>query len=425
MESYGPLYENILCILCNSQNLLSPIGNGKIQILRFIMIFANNKLFKLYILLISIFILFSPRDCNQFNILFSEELISESEIILKPDSLPQKRALPSTGPVAAENKKVVFLADNLLNGGILSVAEAVKEAANVIGWELIVLDARGNHDEKLATLAKIISIEPDGFILGGVDTYFYIDVLTRIASQGIPIVGWHAGPKPGKIEGTPVAFNVTSDPDMVAKIAADLVVSDSSGKAGVVIFTDPSFAIAMRKADVMKQVIENCEGCTLLSVEKIPLSLTADLMPAVVKKLKKSFVKEWSYSLAINDLYYDFAGAAFVLEEIETGEQIKNISAGDGSVSAFKRIRTNMAQFGTVPEPLRMQGWQLIDELNRLFAGQQPSGYVAPTPLITQINIKDECGDNNYYDAKNGYRQAYRNSWFKTQKAIEKDVKKH
>jgi ribose transport system substrate-binding protein len=40
----------------------------------------------------------------------------------------------------------------------------------------------------------------------------------------------------------------------------------------------------------------------------------------------------------------------------------QNISAGDGSESAYQRIRDKDYQAATVPEPLNMQGWQPCNE---------------------------------------------------------------
>jgi len=42
---------------------------------------------------------------------------------------------PKTGPKAAANKKIVFVAGDLKNSGILGASEGVKEAAKAIGWD--------------------------------------------------------------------------------------------------------------------------------------------------------------------------------------------------------------------------------------------------------------------------------------------------
>jgi ribose transport system substrate-binding protein len=92
----------------------------------------------------------------------------------------------------------------------------------------------------------------------------------------------------------------------------------------------------------------------------------------------------------------------------------RNISAGDGSESAFQRIQSDQYQIGTVAEPLRLHGFQVIDELNRAFAGEAPSGYSAPVHLFTPANVKSDRGPGGIYDPANGYEQEYRKVWGKT-----------
>ena len=62
-------------------------------------------------------------------------------------------------------------------------------------------------------------------------------------------------------------------------------------------------------------------------------------------------------------------------------------------------------------EPLNLQGWQLVDELNRAFAGEKASGYVSPVHLVTPANIEFDGGPDNVFDPDNGYRDAYKKIW--------------
>jgi len=129
--------------------------------------------------------------------------------------------------------------------------------------------------------------------------------------------------------------------------------------------------------------------------------------------LLQRFGTKWSYTLAINDLYYDFMGPSLISAGRDPAGPPVNISAGDGSKSAYERIRSGQFQAATVPEPLTMQGWQLVDELNRAFAGQRPSGYVAPVHLVTAKNLNQDGGQNDIYDPANHYRDAYAKIWGK------------
>ena len=93
--------------------------------------------------------------------------------------------------------------------------------------------------------------------------------------------------------------------------------------------------------------------------------------------------------------------------------QIVNISAGDGSLSAYQRVQGSQYQDATIPEPLHLHGWQLVDELNRAFAGQSPSGFNSPVHIVTPDNVEFDGGDKATYDPQNGYREAYKKIWGK------------
>jgi ribose transport system substrate-binding protein len=119
----------------------------------------------------------------------------------------------------------------------------------------------------------------------------------------------------------------------------------------------------------------------------------------------------WTHALAINDVYFDHAVPVLIALH-PAAEHLRLISAGDGSASAFVRIRSGTYQIATVAEPLNLQGWQLADELNRAFAGQAPSGFVTPAQLVTHETLAAGHGGSLVYDPPYAYRQAYRAIWF-------------
>ena len=86
-----------------------------------------------------------------------------------------------------------------------------------------------------------------------------------------------------------------------------------------------------------------------------------------------------------------------------------NVGAGDGSADEYQRIKAGDFQSVTVPEPLTMQGWQIVDEFNRAFAGQKASGYVPVVHLVTKANV----GNVTVWDPQNGYRTQYKKIWGK------------
>jgi len=344
----------------------------------------------------------------------SETILSAKQAKKKIDKSSQKILAwdgPVMGPSAQTDKTIIYFADDLRNGGILTVGEAVRQAANAISWNVIFIDAQGTQKGRAASFERILKIKPDGVIIGGADAFANLQNLNLLQREGIKIVGWHVNQKPGPVAGTPVITNITTDNQQVAEIAAYYAALQSTEMVGAVIFTDSRYKIAMDKANTMKKVMELCDHCEVLAFEDVSLSKADKLMPSVVDRLLKVYGKRWTHSLAINDLYFDYMAPILATKNLSFTDGISNISAGDGSPSAFQRIRVGSYQEATVAEPLNLQGWQLIDELNRIFSGEPVSGYTNPVHLVVKQNIAFDGGPDNLYDPDNGYREAYKSIW--------------
>jgi ribose transport system substrate-binding protein len=134
-------------------------------------------------------------------------------------------------------------------------------------------------------------------------------------------------------------------------------------------------------------------------------------MAGETNSLRQQFGTKWTVGLGINDLYFDFASPALTAAGIGPSSPPQFISAGDGSIAAFNRIRSGYYQRATVAEPLNEAGWQAIDELNRAFAGAAPSGYVSPVHIVTKANINTNGGPQNIYDPNNDYKSHYEQIW--------------
>ncbi|TIO99509.1 MAG: sugar ABC transporter substrate-binding protein, partial [Mesorhizobium sp.] len=205
---------------------------------------------------------------------------------------------------------------------------------------------------------------------------------------------------------------VSTDPMQVSKAAADWAFVDAKGKPGVIIFTDSTYQIAIAKADRMKKEIEDLGGKVLEYVDT-PIAETSQRMPQLTTSLLQKYGDQWTHSLAINDLYFDFMGPSLAAAGKSGTDAPINVAAGDGSESAYQRIRSGQFQKVTVAEPLNLQGWQLVDELNRAMAGEKWSGYISPLHVVTSDNVEFDGGPDNRFDPGNGYRDQYKKIWGK------------
>ncbi len=320
---------------------------------------------------------------------------------------------PTSGPKAVGHKLIVYVSTDQRNGGARGVGEGVAEAAKVIGWDVRIIDGQGSVSERAAGIDQAVALKADGLVLGSPDAAEQATAIGDAVKAGLKVVSWHSGPAPGPMPKYGIFTNLTTDPLEVAKAAASYAVADSDGHAGAVIFTDSAYAIAIAKSDAMAAVIKACTTCTLLSIEDTPLADAANRMPQLTTSLLTRYGKKWTYGLSINDLTFDFMAPSLQSAGIAGDAPPHAISAGDGSEPAFQRIRAGEYQIGTVAEPLSLHGWQAVDELNRAFAGQPPSGFVAPPHLFIKANIDKDGGNKNTYDPQNNYREEYKKIWGK------------
>lgn len=315
---------------------------------------------------------------------------------------------PTTGPKATSGKTIVYVAQSMQNPGVAGVAEGLTKAAKTIGWTLKTIDGQGTPAGIQNAFNQALTLKPDGIVIGGFDPKTTSDQVSAANKAKIPLVGWQALATPGPSTSPKLFSNVTTKVEDVAKISADYIIDKSNGNAGVVIFTDSSIPFAEGKSQMIQKQLKTCSSVTVLKYDNIPLADVASRMPAETNALLSSMGSKWTYSVAINDVYFENATAAFRQAGRTSSTAPVNVGAGDGDAAALTRIRTGEFQSATVPSPLRSEGWQIVDELNRAFAGQPASGYV---PQI-HVSTKDNVTTDNFWDP-NGYQAAYKKIWGK------------
>ena len=322
---------------------------------------------------------------------------------------------PTSGPKSVGKKLVVIVLTDARNGGAQGAADGAAEAAKALGWEVRQLDGQGTVPGRATALQQAIAMKPAGILNAGIDSKEQAPLFEQAAAAGIKVVGWHAGPKAGPVKDIPSVFtNVTTDPAEVAASAGFEAVWKASQGAdcGVILFTDSIYAIATAKTNFSKAAVEGYSKCKVLEVADTPIGDLSNRMGQLTTSLLSKYGKKWTFSIAVNDLYYDFSAPALQAAGVDPATGFpQQISSGDGSVPAFKRIRDKQYQLATVAEPLNLQGWIMVDEMNRAFAGDKPSGFVPHVHLFTAENLDKDGGAENKFDPGNGYRDEYKKIW--------------
>ncbi|HEY1942303.1 MAG TPA: substrate-binding domain-containing protein [Roseiarcus sp.] len=315
---------------------------------------------------------------------------------------------PTSGPKPEPGKKVVFLSGDEQNDISHLYGVYMQEAAKKLGWTLTVIDGKGSPTSWLAGMNQAIALKPNGIAMFA-DAASLQDPIKAGAAQGIKFVGLHAAGLPGPQADLGLFVNIQEDPREIGKAEAAWAIADSDGHARVVVLTHNEYAIAKVKSTATKDEIEKCSGCKVLDYVNSPASEAAQRQP----QLTTSWVQRFGlplYATSVGDNDWDFAVPVLRSGGVDPS-QMKLIGA-DGNRSAYDRIRKgDQYQTVTVSEPIELQAWQAVDELNRAFNGAPPSGFVQPPFLVTKENVHSEGGDKNTFIPSNNYQEHYSQIW--------------
>jgi ribose transport system substrate-binding protein len=344
----------------------------------------------------------------------SDPVIADAqEALQRAAGLTTKWDGPTDGPTAQPGKSVVFIPATSQNAGDIGVLDGLKEAAKTLDWDATTIDGGGAPAQQLAAFNQALALKPDAIAVSSLDAKSFEPSFAKAKKAGIVVVGNHTGDTPGPQDVAPSLFtNVTSDPQIIAQVAADCALVATNGKAKVTIQSCGSeVQICATKRDSMADEIEKCRDCKVLALNDFPYGEIAQRMPGIATADLQRFGSELNVLLSINDGYWDAAIPAIQAAGVPKSGPPVMIAAGDGSPAAYDRIRDGEFQIATVAEPLAEHGWQVADEIVRALAGEEPSDFVTYPHLVTIENVDLEGGDQNVFDPGNGYRDKYKAIW--------------
>jgi len=315
---------------------------------------------------------------------------------------------PTAAPKLVTGKKVAYLSSNQQNDASREWGTHIAEIGKKIGWEVVIIDGRGSPVGWQEGLNQAIALKVDGVVMDA-DAASLQPQIKDAISKGITVVGIHAAGFPGPQPDLGLFVNIQQDPREIGRAQADWIIQHSGGKARVVVTSHCEYAIACAKAHATEERIKECKECEVLEFSNSPIAEVAQRQPALVTAWVQNYGTPL-YITSVADYTADFQIPALRAGGVDPKDVI--IVSADGNKSAYERIRVGgQYQMITASEPYGMQSYQAIDELNRAFNKEQPSGFVQTPYLVTPDNINAEGGDKNTFIPSNDYEKRYLELW--------------
>jgi ribose transport system substrate-binding protein len=315
---------------------------------------------------------------------------------------------PSTGPKGQKNKSIVCV--EYLGSDIVAQEWCLgaKAAATALGWKTTIVAADGTVPGYITATTEAVSLHPNG-IITSVDAVAAHSAFASAAKAGITIVGLNSAASQQPYPSLDLFANLTDNGEGQAQLAGELAVADSNGTARGIAVTDVTYAIAKLKADTYENEIKACAGCKFLFYDDIPAGEAVTRMGPSFSSMLERF-KGTLYVYAVNDAFFDPGISALSTGGVPDQGRIELIGSG-GSPAAYSRIKNGEWEIGTIPLPLREQGWEAVDELNRAFAHAPWDNWDPPLHIVTKHNFSYSLVDGAYFDPKNNYEAHYESLW--------------
>ncbi|MGH7119438.1 MAG: substrate-binding domain-containing protein [Acetobacteraceae bacterium] len=314
---------------------------------------------------------------------------------------------PTSAPKPELGRTIVYLSGDEQNDISHLYGVYMGQAARRIGWNYSVIDGKGSPATWVAGFNQAIALKPQGIAIFA-DAKSLQGPIQTAVGKGIKVVGLHAASLPGPQPDLHLFVNIEEDARAIGHAQADWVISQSDGHARVVIVTHNEYEIAQTKSDATRARLEACPGVKVVDYVNFPASAAAQRMP----QLTTSWVQRFGlplYVTSVGDNDFDFAVPA--LRSAGVKPKDANLTGSDGNRSAYARIRTGEYQTATVAEPIGLQAYQAVDELNRAIQNAPPSGFVQPPYLVTRANVDREGGKQDTFIPDNHYIEHYLAIW--------------
>jgi ribose transport system substrate-binding protein len=306
---------------------------------------------------------------------------------------------PTASPAVQTGKTVYVVTCSSQGIGCVRAGNGVKEAGELLGWTVRVIDGKGDPGTWNGAIQSAIAAGANGIVLDAVPPALVGDALDKAKTANIAIVSVF---NPVPDAQSPVFAFVRPDHTAQGRLMADWVAVNSGGHGQVVIVEDREFPELRQRVTGFESQIATCAGCKVVGHVDSTIGTMAQRLPGAVSA-ELSRQGDATYLVAPFD-----SSAFFATEGVrQAGKTAKIKVAGyEGDPQTIDAIR-NGTQAATIADPAEWMGWQAVDELNRAFAGAPP----ANTPVAYRLLDKDNAPDTKGWMGDVDFRAEFRKLW--------------
>lgn len=309
---------------------------------------------------------------------------------------------PTTGPRAVPSKSLVWISCGDTGEGCRVPGVAAKKAASALGWNIKVVDGKFDPTVYNRTIQEAINDHVDGIVIDAISSEVVAEPLKRARAAGIVVGSYDSANTPSS-DG--VNFEVLAQAPAQGKAMAAYMIWKNGGQAKAFMLNAPEFKGPSTWLAAARDSLAACSSCTVVDEQKFGPADAASRLPQLTAATLRQ-----NPSINVVIASYDSAMLQTIPTLAQSGALKKTmVGTFNGTSPALALIRKGQLT-ATVGGAMGWGAWATLDNMNRVFAGEQAVEQNVPIRLIAKENV-GTVASGSPWDGDTDYAAAYEKIW--------------
>jgi ribose transport system substrate-binding protein len=278
---------------------------------------------------------------------------------------------PSNSPRPQPGKKLVLISCGQSITACSDGIGGAAAAAAKLGWQTRIVDTKGDLSQAPAAIQQAIVSHADGIFLYAINCTYIKQALEQAQQAHVPVVAAESldcNPS-HPLFSAGVSYVEGPYSEYIRQYGIDqakYIVAKTNGDAKVIVMyesDDLGGTTIQEKAQVA--YLKSCATCT---VYEVPYTIN-DLSTGLQQKVQQALVQHPDANVVV--VQYDAVLLSGVAAGVQASGKKVLVMAAEGDAPTLDLVRSGKVTAG-IGIPIPWEGWAGVDDLNRLFHGQQP-----------------------------------------------------
>lgn len=320
---------------------------------------------------------------------------------------PATNPVPAGTSLPAGSKKIVIIPCSMAVEGCARPARSTQEASRLLGWEATIDDPASDSTKISAAIQRAVSRKVDAIALTSIDAAAVQGDIKSARDAGIAVTCNMCGNKDDLYQSLIPALDANNQAGYLLGEFAFLEARKRfNSPPKFIVLTDPEFDTVKARVSGLKQFIADCKaagaGCEQVAEGSFLAGEISTVAPGRVAQLARSN-PQYNVLFAGFDAAMLFFSQGLQQAGLADSKKAFGISV-DADVANTEMIRKGGFQAASIGFAFGRAGYGQVDNLNRIFSGQQPQDQGITGKLVTAENAPASGGWDGDFDTAGLYK---------------------